>query len=104
MENLNLTAELAEQVAQVCYEAQRALILSRGLSALNCEVPAPWMVAMPVEKQMARARVVAAWHQPGMDVTQLGDLSVEDVLMVQIVHGIRASVHFRGMKRLETGD
>jgi len=59
---MNPNQDQIEQVAQLCYAAQRELLLTRGLAALNQTVPPPWHLAPDSDKQAAREAVVRLWQ------------------------------------------
>lgn len=76
----------------MCYAAERELILSRGLSALNQTVPPPWAVAPDSDKMQARHRVVEFLHE--IDLNPSGwpspNCAMEDQLAVFICSAFAA--------------
>lgn len=98
---MNATEEVTEQLAQVCYAAQRELILSRGnISPVNIdEAPPPWVIATPEERKLARARVHMFWvgHEPRSDAP------IEDKICAAIVGVVRTHVAGGKVGRWESG-
>jgi hypothetical protein len=82
---MKLTPEILEQVAQVCYAAQRELIISRGLSALNTEVPPVWVIATQEAKHVARCRAEMFMAARG----RLLDAPIEDRICAGIAGAFR---------------
>lgn len=60
---MELHEEQIEQMAHVAYESQRTLVISRGLSALNDDVPRPWPIALDREKHLQRMAVLGFWNE-----------------------------------------
>jgi len=57
---MNPSLEQIEQCAQVCWEAQRALIVSRAPASFDS--PASWYDATNEERHAARERVCELWR------------------------------------------
>jgi hypothetical protein len=87
-----IKAEQIEQCAQIVYEAGRALIMSRGMSALNEELPPPWLVASQARKQAAREAVMEHWKA---DIELPAEVRFEVKLVSVIVWAFRQEVALR---------
>lgn len=87
---MNLSPEACERVARVCYEAQRALRIADGISEMNLQdVPRTWVLAMESDKEIARARVKAAWAEPELDAATRAQAGEEDLIFLGIAHAMR---------------
>lgn len=82
-----LTAERMERMAQVAWETQRSLVVASGLSALNQEVPRPWVVALPEDKHKARETVCDLYRMGEVKETQ--GRRLEDLLVQGVVWAFR---------------